>query len=229
MASLIALPVQIPSPAEITSHDGDTDGRGQFWKLPSSRARALLPSRATSSPLKVPEAVQKRSEFQPLPCVPSGPEKRPPSCDAIVNEPRQPSQFSMFPVSRLRNTVAPDARHRPVSDGKSWVATTTGADGFAGVKLMADGPVGVPPTSRQAGNIAVAAITTKSQLRVRTPGEVQRPYPGERRLGYLRFPLMIPASLAPASDIRSRDRFRAFIRYSPFISDFDPLTKIGAT
>jgi hypothetical protein len=118
MASLVALPVQMPSPAEINSHDGDTAGRGQFWKFPSSRARALVPSGSTSSPVNVPDAVQNRSEFQPPPCVPSGPLKRWPSCSVIVNEPEQPPQSSEFPVSRLRNTVVPDARHRPVSEGK---------------------------------------------------------------------------------------------------------------
>src|SRR5687767_16015268 len=110
MESLVALPVQTPSPAEITSQDGDTAGRGQFWKFPSSRARALVPSGSTSSPLNVPDAVQNRSEFQPLPCMPSGPAKRRPSCSVIVNEPEQPPQLSALPLSRLRNTVVPVAR-----------------------------------------------------------------------------------------------------------------------
>src|SRR5688500_4710869 len=153
MASAVALPVQTPSPAEMTSHDGDTDGRGQFWKFPSSRARATLPSRSNSSPVNVPDAVQNRSELNPPPCVPSGPVKRWPSC-VMVNDPEQPPQFSVLPVARLRNTVVPKARHRPLKVGKSWATTAVAEDVRA--KLTGDGPVGKAVTSPQAQDSRVA-------------------------------------------------------------------------
>src|SRR5688500_7000896 len=154
MASFVALPVQTPSPAEMTSHDGDTDGRGQFWKFPSSRARATLPSRSISSPLNVPDAVQNRSELKPPPCVPSGPVKCWPSWAVMVNEPEQPPQFSMFAVSRLRNTVVPDARYRPTNDGTSW--TTAAVASVVRARLTGDGPVGAPLTLLQARDTRVA-------------------------------------------------------------------------
>ena len=163
MASLVAVPVQMPSPAEIISHDGDTDGRGQFWKFPSSRARALLPSGSTSSPVKVPDAVQNRSEFQPPPCVPRGPVKRCPSCVVIVNEPEQPPQFSEVPVSRLRNTVVPVARHWPVSAGK-FCASTPGAENNAGSWFKDEGPVGVALTLPHAHESEANVIATKNEL-----------------------------------------------------------------
>lgn len=175
IASLVALPVQRPSPGEINSHDGVTDGRGQFWKLPSSRARALLPSRSTSSPVNVPDAVQNRSEFQPPPRVPIGPVKRGPSCAVTVNDPEQPPQFSEFPVLRSRNTVVPVARQWPVSDGKSC-ASTPGDVKIAGAWLIDDGPVGVALTPLQAQESEAVRMKQTTELAGRTLRIVQRAY-----------------------------------------------------
>lgn len=145
----MALPVQMPSPMEMKSHDGETDGLGQFREFPSSMARAARASPAISSPVIVPDAVQNRSEFQPPPCVARAPLKRSPSCAVIVNEPVQPPQFWVVPVSRLRNTLVPDTRHRPVKVGNAWV-TTPGAANIAGARLIGDGPAGMSVTPLQA-------------------------------------------------------------------------------
>src|SRR5688572_32660330 len=65
----------------------------------------------------------------------------------MVNEPEQPPQFRVLPVARLRNTVVPNARHRPVKVGKSW-ATTAVAPGV-NARPTGDGPVGTPVRSEE--------------------------------------------------------------------------------
>ena len=168
ISSLVALPVQMPSPRETNSHDGVTDGRGQFWKFPG-RARATLPSGASSSPVNVPDAVQNRSEFQPPPCVPKVPVKVRASCSVMVNEPEQPPQLSVFPVSRLRYTFLPDALHRPVNEGKFWAGSAAGVADDAGFDVTGDGPVGVAlVTPPHAAVSTIAGIMARSPVRVPT-------------------------------------------------------------
>jgi hypothetical protein len=55
----------------------------------------------------------------------------------------------MFPVSVLRNTVVPDARHSPANAGRPGAATT-GPAAITGSWLCADGPVGVALMTLQA-------------------------------------------------------------------------------
>jgi hypothetical protein len=113
--------------------------------------------------------VQYRSVFQPLPCVPKVPVKVPPSCAVMVNAPEQPPQLSVFPFSRLRNTFLPDARHRPVNEGKTWAGTGAGAADGAGLGVTGDGPVGMVPVMRPHATVSTSAgITARSPMRVRT-------------------------------------------------------------
>ena len=161
ISSPVAWPVQMPSPREMNSHDGLTDGRGQFWAspvCPANRACATLPSGARSSPENVPDAVQYRSEFQPWPCVSNDPLKTRPSCTVTVNEPEQPPQVSLFPFSRLWNSTLPDARHRPVNEGKFCAGT--------GV-VTEDGDVGV-----SAVTLPHAVVSTIAGITARSPRSI---------------------------------------------------------
>ena len=102
--------------------------------------------------MKVPDAVQNRSELKPVPCVPIEPVKRCPSWAVTVNEPEQPPQFSEFPVWTLRNPDVPETRQWPVSTG--MLCPTTGPAAVTGAGLVGDGPVALTLLHAQLSNVA---------------------------------------------------------------------------
>jgi len=60
--------------------------------------------------------------------------------------------------------MLPEARHRPVNEGKSWAVPGVAA----GVGVTSDGPVGMSPLTPHATVSTIAGLTTRIPMRVHT-------------------------------------------------------------
>ena len=60
--------------------------------------------------------------------------------------------------------MLPEARHRPVNEGKSWDVPGVAA----GLGVTAEGPDGMSPPPPHAKVSTIAGITARSPIRVRT-------------------------------------------------------------